>query len=443
MPRNPEEFEWYLDFVDKEYKPEPTDVVVVFKVKPAPGFSIEEAAGRIASESSVGTWTTLSVLPPRIKKLMAKAYEFHKLEEDTWLVKVAYPIDLFEEGSLPNLVSSVMGNIFGMKALKALRVEDIYFPKQYIEYYKGPVKGIKGVRDSLKVYDRPILATVPKPKVGYDPDEYAQVAYEFLSGGVDLVKDDENLASQNFCRFEKRLEKVMKAIDKVEKETGERKGFLANVTAPMPEMRKRIKLVADYGNQFIMIDFVIIGWAAFQEVRDLAEEYNLAIHAHRAFHAAFTRNPDHGVSMFVLAKLARLVGVEHIHIGTPGVGKLEAKTKDVVNMASLLRSQEYKPPKDDIFHLSQPWYHIKPVFPVSSGGLHPGTLPEVIKHMGIDLVIQVGGGVLGHPDGPYAGARAVRQAVEAALKGISLEEYAEEHKELRRALEKWGMVKPA
>lgn len=443
MPKGSEDFEWYLDFVNEGYKPSLTDVIVVFRVKPAPGFSIEEAAGRVASESSVGTWTTLSVLPPRIKKLMAKAYEFHKLGGDTWLVKIAYPIELFEEGNLPNLVSSVMGNIFGMKALKDLRVEDIYFPKEYIEYYKGPVKGIQGVRESLKVYDRPILATVPKPKVGYDPDEYAQVAYEFLSGGVDLVKDDENLASQSFCRFEKRLEKVMKVIDKVEKETGERKGFLANVTAPTPEMIKRIKLVADYGNPFIMIDFVIIGWAAFQEVRDLAEEYNLAIHAHRAFHAAFTRNPEHGVSMFVLAKLARLIGVEHIHIGTPGVGKLEAKTKDVVNMASLLRSREYKPPEDDIYHLPQPWHHIKPVFPVSSGGLHPGTLPEVIKHMGVDLVIQVGGGVLGHPDGPYAGARAVRQAIEAALKGIPLEEYAEQHKELKRALEKWGTVKPA
>ncbi len=437
------DFEWYLDFVDKNYEPKPTDLIVVFRITPAKGFSIEEAAGRVASESSVGTWTTLSVLPPRIKELMAKAYWFKDLGDGSWLVKVAYPVDLFEEGNLPNLVSSVLGNIFGMKAIKGLRVEDIYLPKEYVQYFKGPVKGIQGVRESLKVYDRPVLATVPKPKVGYDPDEYAQVAYEFLSGGIDLVKDDENLASQKFCRFEKRLEKVMKTIDRVEKETGERKGWLANVTAPVEEMKRRIRLVADYGNPFIMVDFVIIGWSALHEVRELAEDYKLAIHAHRAFHAAFTRNPYHGLSMFVLAKLARLVGVDHIHIGTPGVGKLEAKTRDVENMANLLRSQEYKPAEDDLFHLPQPWYGLKPVFPVSSGGLHPGTLPEVIKHLGVDLVIQVGGGVLGHPDGPYAGAKAVRQSIEAALKGIPLEEYAEQHKELKRALEKWGVVRPA
>ncbi|PLJ76863.1 MAG: hypothetical protein B7L53_09445 [Thermofilum sp. NZ13] len=86
---------------------------------------------------------------------------------------------------------------------------------------------------------------------------------------------------------------------------------------------------------------------------------------------------------------------------------------------------------------------MKPAFPVSSGGLHPGTLPEVISKMGTDIVIQVGGGVVGHPDGPRAGAAAARQAIDAALQGISLEDYARSHRELARALEKWGFVKPA
>ncbi|MEM4688366.1 MAG: RuBisCO large subunit C-terminal-like domain-containing protein, partial [Thermofilaceae archaeon] len=46
------------------------------------------------------------------------------------------------------------------------------------------------------------------------------------------------------------------------------------------------------------------------------------------------------------------------------------------------------------------------------------------------------------PDGPKAGAAATRQSIEAAIKGIPLPEYAKEHKELARALEKWGFVKP-
>jgi ribulose-bisphosphate carboxylase large chain len=437
-----EDFEWYLDFVKKDYKPRNDEIIAVFRITPSEEISIEDAVGRVASESSVGTWTTLYSLPPRIRELMAKGYEIISLNDGSYLVKVAYPLDLFEERNIPQLMSSIAGNIFGMKAIKGLRLEDIYFPEAYIKYFNGPIKGISGVRDSLKIYGRPLLATVPKPKVGMDINEYANAAYEILSGGIDLLKDDENLSSQKFIRFSDRLHAMMKVIEKIEKESGERKGYLVNVTAETNEMSKRIKLVADYGNEFIMIDFVIIGWSAVQTVRELAEEYNLAIHAHRAFHAAFTRNPFHGLSMFVLAKLARLIGVDHIHVGTPGVGKLEAKTTDVVNLCNLLREHTYKPINNDIFHLEQPWYKLKSVFPTSSGGLHPGTLPIVLENLGKDLIIQVGGGVMGHPDGPRSGGKAVRDAIEATIKGIPLEEYAKDHIELQRALNKWGFVRP-
>jgi len=417
--------------------------VVVFKVTPAEGFAIKEAAGRVASESSVGTWTTLSVLPDRIWELMGKAYELKELGGGSYLVKIAYPVDLFEEGNLPGFISSVSGNIFGMKAVKGLRLEDVYLPEAFVKHFNGPPKGIDGVRNLYKVYDRPLVGTVPKPKVGYTPEELEEVVFEYLVGGMDFAKDDENLTSQSFCRFEKRAKAVMKAIDRAEKETGERKVWLANITADVKEMIRRLKLVHDYGNPFIMVDVVIAGWSAISYIRDVAEEYDMGIHAHRAFHASFTRNPLHGMSMFALAKLLRLLGVDQLHVGTPGVGKLEAKTKDVINNARILREQHFIPSPDDPLHVEQEWYHIKPALPVSSGGLHPGTLPEVIKAMGKDIVIQVGGGVLGHPDGPRAGAAAVRQAIEAYLKGVSLADYAEHHRELRRALEKWGYVRPA
>ncbi|MEM4592904.1 MAG: RuBisCO large subunit C-terminal-like domain-containing protein, partial [Sulfolobales archaeon] len=192
----------------------------------------------------------------------------------------------------------------------------------------------------------------------------------------------------------------------------------------------------------VMVDVVIAGWSSLTYVRDLAEEYGLAIHAHRAMHAAITRNPDHGISMFTLAKLFRVVGVDQLHVGTPEVGKLEAKTADVIRNCSVLRDNYFKPAAGDLAYLPQPFYHIKPAIPVASGGLHPGTLPEVVRHMGLDIVVQVGGGVVGHPGGPRAGAAAVRQALEAASKGIPLDQYAEEHVELRKALEKWGYMKP-
>ncbi|QOJ79120.1 type III ribulose-bisphosphate carboxylase [Infirmifilum lucidum] len=442
----PEDFEPYPAFIKKGYTPDlDSEVVMTFRVMPAEDFTVEDAAGGVAAESSVGTWTILYQWydQNRIDRLMGKAYEFHGLGDGSYIVRVAYPVELFEEGNLPVFLASVAGNVFGMKRVKGLRVEDIYMPPVFLKYFKGPSKGIAGVRETLKVSGRPIVGTVPKPKVGYSPEEVGRLAYELLVGGMDYVKDDENLASPSYCRFEERARAIMRAIDRAERETGERKAWFANITADVREMERRLKLVADYGNPYVMVDVVITGWSVLNYIRDLAEEHGLAIHGHRAMHAAFTRNPYHGISMFTLAKLYRVIGIDQLHVGTPEVGKLEAKAVDVVRNARVLREDPYVPDAEDTFHMRQPFNGMKPAFPVASGGLHPGTLPEVIRRMGIDLVIQVGGGVVGHPDGPRAGASAVRQAIEATLSGVDLGEYAKTHRELARALEKWGFVRPA
>lgn len=441
----PEKFEIYYRFVDKNYQPNPdNDIIAVFRITPAEGFSIEDAAGAVAAESSVGTWTSLHQWydQSRIDRLMGKAYHFHDMGDGSYIVRIAYPAELFEPGSMPGLLASIAGNIFGMRRVKGLRLEDIYFPESFLKDFKGPSKGMKGVRDIFKIYDRPIVGTVPKPKVGYTPEEVEKLAYEILIGGMDYIKDDENLTDPSYCKFEKRAKSIMKIIDKVEKETGERKVWFANITSDVKEMEKRIKIVADYGNPYIMVDVVVSGWAVLKHIREVADEYGLAIHAHRAMHAAFTRNPYHGISMFVLAKLYRIIGVDQLHVGTAGAGKLEGGKIDVIRYARILRETHFKPDPDDVYHLEQEFHHIKPAFPVSSGGLHPGNLPPVIEALGSEIILQVGGGVIGHPDGPRAGAAAVRQALEAIMKGIPLDEYAETHKELKRALEKWGHVKP-
>jgi len=413
--------DWYLDFVDLDYKPSKDELIVTYYVEPADGISMEEAAGRVASESSVGTWTTLTELPDRVKRLMAKVYEI-----DGNIVKIAYPLDLWEPGNMPQLMSGIAGNIFGMKAVKNLRLLDYEPPEEYLKAYKGPQFGIEGIRRIMKIEKRPITATVPKPKIGWTTQEYAEEAYKIWVGGVDLLKDDENFTSLKINKFEDRVKELFKVRDKVENETGERKGYLINITSHTNDMIKRAKLVAEHGGEFVMIDIITTGWAALQTMREVCEDLHLAIHAHRAMHAAFTRNPKHGISMYAVAKTARIVGVDEIHTGTV-VGKLEGPLQEVLAINNFLRKE---------------WYHIKPIFPVSSGGLHPGLLPEVLKMFGTDLVIQVGGGVMGHPQGATAGAKAVRDAIDAYIEGISLEEKAKHSPELKAALEKWGYLKP-
>src|SRR5574337_2095885 len=227
--------DWYRDFVNLKYKPSKTDIVCLFRFEPSHNTSRIEAAGRIASESSAGTWTTLTRLPRTIRKVKAKSFEI-----DGNFVKVAYPIDIWEPGNVPQLLSGIAGNIFGMKALKNLRLVDVSLPIPYIKYFRGPEFGTDGIRKILKVRKRPITGAVAKPKIGWDANEHAKIAYETWIGGFDLVKDDENLTSTQFNKFEQRVKLCSNMRDKAEKESGQKKSALINITGETGQMIKRV-----------------------------------------------------------------------------------------------------------------------------------------------------------------------------------------------------------
>jgi ribulose-bisphosphate carboxylase large chain len=422
--------EWYHEFVDRDYKPADEDLKCLFRLEPAEGFSIDEAAGRVASESSVGTWTELTTMKPRIRRLMAKAYQ---IEGNS--VKIAYPIELFEQGNMPQILSSIAGNIFGMKAVQHVRLQDIQWPRRLLKSFQGPQFGSENIRKIMKVKKRPLTATVPKPKLGLTSREHARAGYEAWLGGIDLLKDDENLTSQRFNKFRDRVRECFRLRNKAEKETGEKKSYLINVTDETHQMLRRAKAVSREGGEFVMVDVLTAGWGAVQSLRDECEDLGLAIHAHRAFHAAFTRNPLHGMSMLAVSDVARLVGVDQLHIGTV-IGKLESPREEVLALKENLQERKTDASSD---RLSQDWDRIKPVFPTCSGGLHPGLIPELIRLIGTNIVIQAGGGVWGHPDGGKAGALAIRQAIDTAMSGTKLEDAARNLRELKRAIDTWGL----
>jgi len=421
--------EWYTDFLDFKHRPSKGELVAIFKVRPAEGFSLDEAAGRVASESSVGTWTTLTTLTRGVREIMARAYK-----EDGQYVFVSYPMELFEPGNMPQVMSSIAGNVFGMKALRSLRLVDVSWPEELVRSFSGPGFGRPGIRKFMKVEKRPLTASVPKPKLGLTFEEHALHGYEAWMGGLDLLKDDENLTSQGFNPFEARARETFRYRDKAEKETGERKSYLINITAETSEMIRRAKLVKDLGGEYIMIDVITAGWAALQTLREAAGDLGLAIHAHRAFHAAFTRSPNQGMTMEVVAEICRLIGVDQLHIGTV-VGKLEASKAEVQTLEDKITS----PSTSSYGHLlGTDWHGTKPLFPVCSGGLHVGLLPQLFDILGTDIVVQLGGGIWGHPAGGRAGAKALRDAIGAYQEGTPLLEYAARSRELREALRKWG-----
>ena len=192
-----------LNFINFKYHPK-KDLICLFKIVPN-RISIKEAANTVALESSVGTWTDVAKgKSDYVEKIKAKVFSIRRNR-----VKIAYPQELFEYDNVPNILSSIAGNIMGMKAVKSIRLEDVSFPKSIIKSFSGPKYGIKGIREMMKIKKRPLVGTIIKPKLGLNTQHHAQSAYESWIGGCDIVKDDENLSSQKFNTFEKRLAKTL------------------------------------------------------------------------------------------------------------------------------------------------------------------------------------------------------------------------------------------
>ncbi|MFX1487632.1 MAG: type III ribulose-bisphosphate carboxylase [Promethearchaeota archaeon] len=423
-----------VHYVNLDYTPNDNDLIAMYYVeKSSDCRDLEQACEEIAKESSIGTWTEIATLSADIAERLKPSVFY--IDPKNNIVKIAYTKELFEANNLPQILSAIAGNIFGMKVLKYLRLLDIQFPKDILDQYKGPKFGIKGIRNLTKVKDRPLLGTIVKPKVGLSETEHARVCGEAWKGGLDLVKDDENLTSMVFNRFEKRIVETLKIRDKVENETGERKFYMPNITAPLTTMKKRAEYVIDNGGEYVMVDIVTIGFSALQDIREFLENKEVILHAHRAMHAAFTRSIRHGISMLALAKLMRLIGMDQLHTGTI-IGKMEGESQEVLEINSVISKEKIT--GNNLSMLDQNWYNIHPILPVASGGLSPLHIPELMRLLGKDMVYQFGGGCHGHPNGTTAGAKAIRQAVDAVLEGRNLKEYAKSNSELAIAIEKWG-----
>jgi len=423
----------YEGYVNLRYEPHKDDLICRFYMEPKYGVPFETAANAVAAESSVGTWTDISTAKAYVKKYAATV--FH-MDVHNGILDIAYPLSAFELRNIPQILSSVAGNIFGMREVANLRLNDIRLPQKLLEAYHGPHYGIAGVRKLLKVKDRPLVGTIVKPKMGLNVKDHAQVAYEAWLGGCDIVKDDENLTSQKFCPFQKRFIQTIKMRDKAERKTGERKMYMVNITAPAGEMLKRAKFVKQHGGEYIMVDILTVGFSALEELHDYNDKLKLVVHEHRAMHAAFTRNPKHGIAMLPIAKLTRMIGFDQLHAGTV-VGKMAGGAEEVTDVVNAL---EKKVTPEQGQTLGQNWHHIKPVFAVASGGLHPGHVPRLVDIFGKDVIIQMGGGIHWNPRGTMYGARAARQAVDAVMENIPLKEYAKKHKELEEAISNFGTI---
>ncbi len=407
-----------MGYWDPDYEPKDTDILAVFRITPQDGVEPEEAAAAVAGESSTATWTV--VWTDRLtdcEYYRARAYRLDPVPgtPGQWFAYIAYDLDLFEEGSIANLTASIIGNVFGFKPLKALRLEDMRIPAHYLKTFQGPATGIVVERERMNVYGRPLLGATMKPKLGLSGRNYGRVVYEALKGGLDFTKDDENINSQPFMHWRDRYLYCMEAVNKAMAETGEMKGTYLNVTAAtMEDMYERAEFARDLGSVIVMIDLVI-GYTAIQSMAKWARRNDMILHLHRAGHSTYTRQKNHGISFRVIAKWMRMAGVDHLHAGTV-VGKLEGDPNVVRGYYDTCREIHVPRNLEHGIFFDQPWASLKKLMPVASGGIHAGQMHQLLNYLGEDVVLQFGGGTIGHPMGIAAGATANRVALETMVK---------------------------
>jgi ribulose-bisphosphate carboxylase large chain len=407
-----------MGYWDADYEPKDTDVICLFRVTPQEGVDPEEAAAAVAGESSTATWTV--VWTDRLTacdSYRAKAYRVDPVpnQPGTYFCYVAYDLILFEEGSIANMTASLIGNVFSFKPLKACRLEDIRIPVAYVKTFKGPPTGIVVERERLNLFGRALLGATMKPKLGLSGRNYGRVVYEALKGGLDFTKDDENINSQPFMHWRDRFLYCMEAVNKASAASGEVKGHYLNVTAAtMEDMYERAEFAKELGSSIVMIDLVI-GWTAIQSMSNWCRKNDMLLHMHRAGHGTYTRQKNHGVSFRVIAKWLRLAGVDHLHCGT-AVGKLEGDPMTVQGYYNVCRESVTKQDLSRGLFFEQDWADLRKVMPVASGGIHAGQMHQLLTLFGDDVVLQFGGGTIGHPAGIHAGATANRVALEVMTK---------------------------
>ncbi|WP_309083072.1 ribulose-bisphosphate carboxylase large subunit family protein [Chelativorans sp.] len=337
------------------------------------------------------------------------------------LVTLSWPLENLGP-SLPNLVATVAGNLFELKAFSGLRILDIRLPEAFGTAYPGPRFGVEGTRRLSDVWERPLIGTIVKPSVGLSAEETASLVGELARGGIDFIKDDELQSDGPACPFEARARAVMRVVNDEAQRRGKKVMFAFNLTGDLDQMRRRHDLVRDLGGTCVMASLNSVGLVGMIE---LARHSELPIHAHRNGWGYLSRHPALGWSYIAWQKLWRLAGADHLHVN--GLKNKFSEDDDSV----IASARECLTPL-----LAEKPCIAMPVFSSGQSALQP---PETYRRLGsADLIYAAGGGILAHPQGVAAGVASLRGSWEAAMSGVPLEECARTHPALAAALQSYG-----
>lgn len=408
---------------DEEY------VIASYYIELAHGKSIVEKAAAFAIGQTLGTWVPVPGIDDTMRaRHMGKVitiYEVPPADLETsivdatakYIIQIAFPVLNFGH-QFPMMLTTLTGNDASTSIQSKLM--DVQLPKKFVAGFKGPKYGIEGIRALVGVQKRPLLLNMIKPCTGITPAAGARIFYETALGGVDFIKDDELLGNPDFSDISNRVKEYKKAAQKAFEETGHKTHYVVNITDRFGNMINNAKRAIELGVDAIMVNYAVTGFDILQHI---AEAVDVPVLGHYAGAGVLYESDRNGISShLIVGKFPRLAGADMVIINTP-YGSYPLKYQKYLSTAH---------------QLTLPLYDLRPALPAVGGGVHPGLVKRFITDLGIDILLASGGAVQGHPHGATAGAKAMRQAIDAVVSGVSMEEASKESMELKCAIERWG-----
>lgn len=400
-------------------------------------YSVEKAAAVLAGEQSSGTFVSVPGETDELKTRFAARVEHIELlgevskpsmPGDTIANKVYTQAKVTVSWSfenfgynIPALISTLQGNLYELKQFTGLKLDDFELPSSYQDYFRGPKFGMQGTKALAGVgLERPMIGTIIKPSVGLTPEYTADLVKTLAEAGIDFVKDDELLASSGNSPFAVRVEKIMQVINNFADKTGKKIMYAFNITGDLDTMKRNYETIVKAGGTCAMVSINSVGWAGVKYVCDWGE---LSIHGHRNGWGMLNRHPLLGINFPAYNKIWRLAGVDQMHVN--GIKNKFWESDDAV-----VRS---------IKSCHTPFLNNESVIPVVSSGQWGGQAFETYQRtQTTNLLYMAGGGIMAHPSGPAGGVRALHQAWDSAVKGMTLEETAKQYKEFGESVLKFG-----
>jgi len=305
--------------------------------------------------------------PPLRARIVGLLQEVQPLSGGRYAVTVRYAGNL-----LGNDCSDLLNLLFGICSLRSdVCVLSFTLTKGLLSSWRGPRYGITGLRQTVGVANRPLACAVLKP-LGRSPNELAELATQFVLGGVDLIKDDQGLLDQPFCSFHERVARCAEAIAIGSAQRGRPCLYFVHISGALDSMRQRAAQAKTLGATGLL---VAPGLTGFDALRALALDESLAlpIASHPSFLGTYVSRS--GVAPAVVyGLLPRLAGADMTIYPSFDAGYLMSK-EDCVAVAVSCR---------------QSWDHLLPTMPSVGGRIGPDRIAEFTTSLGQDVVFVLG-----------------------------------------------------